>query len=113
MRRSVKEGVEEIRIATFEKMPPDDPNGVSVGEMMLGVPIHSSVFALAAMLKGFHEFYLKPLNGEEPGKLMERLEIDRTPKDNGFPFPPEMVKQYEHNLALWYKTNPSKPKLVI
>lgn len=95
MRRSVKAGVEELKVLSFEKAPDGEPDAVSIGELILGIPIHSSQFALAAMLKGFNEYYLIPLN--EPGMVV----------------PPEMEKQYEHNLALWHKAHPPKSKIIL
>ena len=93
--RFPKQGVEEITIFSFAKPPEEDPEAVINEPMPLGIPSGSGPFALAALLKGFHEFYLKPL-GTEGGEM-----------------PPEMVSTYEHNLEIWKNANQPKSKIIL
>jgi hypothetical protein len=84
MQISSKTKSEDLRVQYFVK---DGPT-IAVSEIEINIPIGTSAFAVAAMMKGLQEFYFAPAG----------MKVDD----------PEQTKVTEHNLALWVEAQTKK-----
>jgi hypothetical protein len=83
MYRSIKENVEDIKIQSFAEVKTKEDVMVSrIDELLISVPLSTSSFAIAAMLKGYYEHYLG-ISGDQEN------------------FDQEILKQCEHNLEVF------------
>lgn len=76
MRIDNTEGVESVRISHFSR---EEGGSIQINDIDLGVPSGTSVFAVAAMLKGFEEYFLIPtgqnLTEEFSNAVKHNLEV--------------------------------------
>lgn len=75
MRRSFKDHYETIAIEHF--LSPESQKQITETEIastMLEIEVGTGPFAQAAMLKGFHEFYLKPAGQALPEETLANIE---------------------------------------
>ena len=70
MKISKKENLETIRISHFNR---NEDASLEIFDMEFGVALGSSTYAVAAMIKGFHEFYLVPGGESVPEDMLEHV----------------------------------------
>lgn len=83
MLRSIKDNTEDIKIQSFAELKTKaDVMVARIDELLISVPISTSTFAIAGMLKGYYEHYLGIAGDQEQ-------------------FDQELLKQINHNLEVW------------
>ena len=87
MERSLAKNHEDIKIVSFSERKTGE---ITVDDVVISIPLGTSDFAIAAMLKGFHEYFLKPAGSE---------------KD----MPQEVVEGFETNLKMFSQMMVKKP----
>ena len=83
MLRSIKDNTEDIKIQSFAEMKTKaDIMVARIDELIISVPLSTSQFAIAGMLKGYYEHYLG-IAGDQEG------------------FDQELLQQINHNLEVF------------
>lgn len=83
MLRSIKDNTEDIKIQSFAELKTKaDVMVARIDELIISVPLSTSTFAIAAMLKGYYEHYLGIAGDQEN-------------------FDKELLSQINHNLEVF------------